>query len=364
MNVFLVLSPLQLLNALEAKAHFGTQDNILVVLRHTTQGYPISMFKRVVNEADWKEVHYFSTYEEERVARLKKYHWVYLSWLQQRRLTRFAKTLGRVDGLFAGSYLEFTVRHFCNALPHKTLYVLDSGTDTFLVNKARGKTSFEATPSWRTWLVNRLIGTRDHQAERVTFFTVYGALDVRAGDQLVQNHYHTFRERISVTTAGNEVWFLGEPLVINGYFGEAVYLDYLERIRRFYADKHFVYLPHSREQEADVQRISERLGCEVRRYGLPVELALSRADPRPSEVASLICTALTNIHVMFGPAVQITSVYVEPEHLQMGHAYFADIYGQFRREEDSAFRVLSVKELTGSEEASALDKMQSDRANV
>lgn len=346
MNVFLVLSPLQVLNAVEAKAFFGTQDNVLVALRHTTQGYPISDFKRVVDETDWNGVYYLSTYDEERVQLIGKVHWAYLSWVQQRRLERLAARLGRVEGLFVGSYLEPIVRHFSNALPHEALYLLDSGTDTFLVNKARGQTStFAASPSWKTWLVNKLTRTRDQQADRVTFFTVYGLLEVGAKDRLVLNRYEHFRRRVSGTAVSDEIWFLGEPLVLNGYFGEVVYLDYLERLRRFYAGKRFVYLPHSREQEADVQRIGERLGCEVRRYGVPVELALSRADPRPFEVASLICTALTNLHVMFGPTLQLTSVYVAPEHLQIGHDYFADIYRQFYREADSSFRVVTPKQL-------------------
>ena len=80
MNVFLVLSPLQVLNALEAKAHFGTKDNVLVVLRHTSSGYPVSMFRRLIDEADWQQVYYLATYGEERVGRVSKYAWALLSW--------------------------------------------------------------------------------------------------------------------------------------------------------------------------------------------------------------------------------------------------------------------------------------------
>ena len=347
MNVFLVLSPLQVINALEAKAFFGTQDNTLIVLRHTSQGYPISMFKRLISEADWDRVHYLSTYGEERITRINKYYWALLSLQQQRRLEQLAAALGRAEGLFIGLYHEPLARHFSNVLPHQTLYLLDDGTDTFSINEVRKRpasSAFLQLASSRMSLLSKLLRLKDQQGERATFFTVYD-LEVRPGDTLIKNHYHHFRARMSDVPVTDEVWFLGGPLVLDGYISETVYARYLERMKYFYRDKKLVYLPHSREQQTDVERIQTLLDCEVRRYGLPVELALSRANPRPEELVSFITSALTNCHTMFGATLKLTSVYLEPQHLLKHAATVGEIYRQFYREADAGFRVLTREQL-------------------
>ena len=352
MNVFLVLSPLQVINALEARAFFGTEDNVLVVLRHTSSGYPVSMFRHLVDETQWSRAEYHATYGEERVGYVNKYVWAYLSLLEQRRLDRLAASLGSVDGLFVGSYLEPLVRHFSNTLPHRTLTILDSGTDTLMVNRARkrspkyGPTRLPPLPS-KMSLLSKLLNVRDKQAERVTFFTAFD-IEVEAHDTLVKNQYQHFRTLSGELPAGDEVWFLGGPLVVDHYVSEAVYFRYLEAVRAFYGDKTFVYVPHSREQRADLEKIETLLGCEVRPYGLPVELVLSRANPRPSEIVSFITTALTSCHLMFGETLQITAVQLDPEHFPKYHAFVRDIYRQFRREADEHFRVLTLEQLQPS----------------
>lgn len=342
MNVFFVLSPFQVINAVEAKAYFGTQDNVLVVFRHTSSGYPISMFREVIDASEWAHVYYEATYGEERIGRVNKYVWAYLSWVQQRRLERLAHALGRADTLFVGSYLEPLVRHFCNTLPHDKLCILDSGTDTLMVNRERRRVLDNGAPALsRMAILSRMLGVRDKQADEATFFTLFD-IDVRPGDTLVPNRYTSFRALTAQQPAGPEVWFLGGSLIVDEYVSEEVYLDYLQRAHRFYAGQKFVYLPHGREQAADVEKIANLLGCEVRRNTLPVELEIARARPRPREIASFITTALTSSHAMFGDTLQVTAVFMDPAHFPKYHTFVSDIYAQFRQESDSHFRVIEV----------------------
>ena len=345
MNVFLVLSPLQVLNALEAKAHFGTKDNVLVVLRHTSQGYPLEMFRRLVDVNDWDQAYFLSTYRDDVIAKVSKYRWAYLSLLQQWRLDRLATTLGSADGLFVGLYNEPLARHFSNVLLHNTLYLLDDGTDTLAINESRKGARALLGPTWsRMSLLSKLFRTRNQQAERAVFFTVY-ELETSENDRLIPNRYHYFRARMATVPQNDEVWFLGSPLELDGYVSRATYLHYLEHIHRSYPDRRFIYLPHSRERQRDVHEIGALLGCEVRRYGLPVEVALSRANPRPGELVSFITSALTSCHVMFGDSLRLTSVYLAPESVLKHRDAVRDIYRQFYGEADTNFRVVTLAQL-------------------
>jgi hypothetical protein len=54
-NLFVVRTPLQLINALEAKYHFKTQNNILIVVYSVNQTDKEQMNK-IINEKDWNEI--------------------------------------------------------------------------------------------------------------------------------------------------------------------------------------------------------------------------------------------------------------------------------------------------------------------
>lgn len=349
MNTFLVLTPLQLINALEAKEFFGTEDNTLVVLRHTSLGYPVSMFRRLIEDGDWDHIYFLSTYDDESFTRVSIPYWTYLCYRQRKRLDELVASLGATQGLFIGQYHEPIARHFSNVLPYKTLYLIDDGTSTLETNDERKQVADSRTlaEKLKAAAKNRMIGLRNEQAERVTFFTAYD-IDARPGDTVVPNRYAHFRRRVAEVPPNGEVWFLGEPLALDGYLAEETYLRYLKSAQRYYRDKRFVYLPHSREQGADVERIKTTLGCEVRRFGLPIELALSRADRHPSDVASFISSALPNCRIMFGSTLQLTSVYLEPKHLWRHHVYVESVYRHFRKEADASFKVLELKHLEGS----------------
>ena len=137
MNTFLVLTPLQLINALEAKEFLGTKDNTLVVLRHTSLGYPVSMFKRLIEEGDWDRIYFLSTYDDESFTRVNIPYWTYLCYRQRQRLDKLAASLGATQGLFIGQYHEPIARHFSNVLPYETLYLIDDGTSTLETNDER-----------------------------------------------------------------------------------------------------------------------------------------------------------------------------------------------------------------------------------
>ncbi len=345
MNVFLVLTPLQLINALEAKAHFTTTDNVLIVLRHSSLGYPVSMFKRLIREDDWDRLYFLSTFDAERVQKLGLLYWHLLCARQRRRLDRLAAHLGPADGLFIGQYHEPIARHFSNTLPYRTLYLIDDGTSTLETHGERyARTRPGRLKGLRAALRDTLTGFRTHQAERVIFFSAYD-LEPRPGDALVRNHFTHFRQSIAAAPQTNEVWFLGEPLSLDGYVTKETYLETLVLAQRFYRHARFVYLPHSREQQSDVDELQAALGCEVRRYGLPIEVVLSVATSRPREIASFITSAIPNCAIMFGKTLKLTSVYLEPSQLLNHHAFTEGVYNHFRNDVGPNVRILTREAL-------------------
>ncbi len=345
MNVFFVLSPLQLINVLEAKAFFGTEDNTLIVLRDTSQGYPISMFKRLIGASEWDRIIYLTTFDDETITTFNRPYEYYRVYKMRRLLDKLAASLGPVQNLFIGHYTEPAARHFINVLSYTTCYLVDDGSNTLGVNTERKRLGTRYALPLRTALRNAVLGLRPDQPEALTFFTVYD-LEPLPGDTVVPNTYTHFRQLIKEVPQSDEVWFLGEPLSRDRYVTRAVYLDYLALAKDFYRDYRFVYLPHSREERTDVDDLQRILGCEVRRYGLPVEVALSRAAARPREIVSFITAAISTCAAMFGETLPLTSLYLEPRHLLKHHTFVESVYAYFRTSMGPNVRVMTHQELS------------------
>lgn len=344
MNVFFVFSPLQLVNALEAKAFFETKNNVLVVVREDCLVYTLSSYGHLLDVRAWDDLHYLFATGPESTEDIPNPRWFYLRWSLRRRLDRLIASLGPTETLFMGRYAEPIQRHIVNRLAHRTLYLLDDGTDTLLINDRR-KHSGKISLSPKGAVSLFLLGLRNAEAERVTFFSAYD-IDVRTGDTLVRNRYTSFRAGIAETAQGDEVWFLGQPLVADAYLTQETYTEYLAAAKAAYPEGQFVYVPHSREPEADVAELRRALGCEVRRYGLPIEHVLSTVSVRPRELVSLFTSALPNCAAMFGELLPLTAVYLEPQHLRHSRAFVESVYDYLRNDLSADVRVLTLADLS------------------
>ncbi len=353
MNVFFVFSPLQLINAVEAKEFLRTADNVLVIVRVNSLFWPMSVYEPLIKENEWSAVYRLSANNNGDVKEFGKLQWFYLRWLLRRKVDNLLASFGHAEGLFMGHYQEPIQRHIANTLPHGTLYLLDDGTDTLFVNKVRNGLVTLRPLSAKEKASMFLLGIRYRISERVTFFSAYD-IAVWEGDRLILNRYQNFRSRIADASRGNEVWFLGQPLTFDGYVTNETYFAYLKQVKHFYGDQPLVYLPHSREREEDVRELEQALGFEVRHYGLPVEIVLSAAAERPQEIVSFITSAIQNCVTMFGDTLQFASVYLEPQHLLRYHDFVEDVYEHFRSGVGGRVRILTLAELGASDTRDSL----------
>ena len=344
MNAFFVFSPLQLINAVEAKESLSLSGNTLIIVRENSLFWPMSVYRPLVDTAAWDAVHYVFVHDHETVKKFGKVRWFYLRWLLRQRIDRLIASLGRSEALFMGRYYEPIHRHIGNTLPHETLYLLDDGTDTLFVNKLRQGLVAAPALSLKEKVSLFLLGLRNQQADSVTFFSAYD-MPVRTDDRFILNRYPNFRSRIAHAAPTEEIWFLGQPLTLDGFMAKNTYLDYLASAKAFYAGRRFVYLPHGREQKEDVDEIKRALDCDVRRYGLPIEVVLGAATERPKEVTSFFTSAIQNCSLMFGDTLQLTSVYLEPRDLLRFHAFVEGVYEHFRSGIGVNLRLLTVAEL-------------------
>jgi len=346
MNVFMVETPHQLLNAIEAKNRFPRKDNHLVVV--LSDEYTVRAYEPLINAGEWTRVHYVESKTDPRrglgkwlkrhpSARIRGYYMIYELSLLRKNLTEIGRSLIRADDVFLGNYSVDYMRHFSNIIEHDTLYLLDDGTSTIFINKAR-KEAFQE--GFKDSVINAITGLKTGQSEQVTFFTTYD-LDVKQGDSLVKNDYRYLRELAASATRTDEIYFLGMTLIVEGLSRER-YMEYLRKVLKYFCDEKIVYVPHKLEPPDKVEYIRDQMGLTVRKFPVPIEYQLTMGGTVPKMLASFCCSALENCRVIFGPELPIKSFYIDPEHCPHLSEFVSDIYCYFESKSSPHFEVVRL----------------------
>lgn len=354
MNVFMIETSHQLLNAIEAKHRLGLQDCRLVIMVH--QAYPRGAYEVLVDREEWTAVHYVKRVEEPvdpssfwfRFSGSDRMRG-YFATLQLRKLRQqldaLARSMGEAERIFLGNYWVEYMRHFANVLPHERVWLLDDGTATLLINDRRRQgrplDKLDSFQRMKVRLIDRAIGMRTCQERGVTFFTIY-ELESRAEDQVFSHDYAYLRSVAEGGEASDEVFFLGQTLIDEG-LSRGDYMDYLKKVLDYFAGEKLVYVAHKGEPADKVAYIENELGVPVRRFGVPIEYQLTVRRSKPKLLASFCSSALENCRVIFGDELQIRSFYIDPARCKSDTGLIGGIYDYYRSKAGPAFKVVQFQ---------------------
>ncbi|KAB0668520.1 hypothetical protein F6V30_15570 [Oryzomonas sagensis] len=361
-NVFLIESPLQLLNAMEAKKYFELVNNHLVV--RLGVGFSQELFERLAGADDWDSLCFFALdnntmdFESRFLGktisnRIRGFRYDYQQYQNRKKLDNIATSFGRVKNIFLGNYLaewKQYMRHFANTLPHETLYIIDDGTDVikinderknYLLRKACPKEAGSILGGLRRMWRQSYIEWNDNDAGTINFFSAYD-IEVGTGDRLIRNKYDYLREMVTRALPSDEVFFLGQCLVEDGYIKKELYLEYLKKIKSYFAGEKMFYIPHPRESIEMIDKIKGCLGFEVKCFDGPIEYEITVKGNMPKILASFFCSALQNCNIILGHNVRIKAFYLAPEHLTRFHEFVQSIYTYFENNTCESFEVVTL----------------------
>jgi len=327
-SVFLVKTPLQLINAIEAKYHFNlnVDDCVLIIMGDRKSQPQILKLANAVNE--WgvviilNRVNLFfgSPFENDAspfIERVWQSEIFSKSFFNVRRLNRISKHLGKVEYIFIGYARYIYMRHFVNVTSHDRVFLLDDGNATIKLAKERREDTSSSSSSGvkkklKLFAKRFFQGVKDREKESLCFFTIY---DVCPGnnDQIIKHNFEHIRSEINSLEVTNEVFFLGSPISESGIMDKSGYLDHLRRVKEFYRNKKLIYVAHRRELPGKLKEIEKNLGIEVVLFDYPIEYQLAMIGPRPKMLASFISSALDNCRLIFGDKLKIISFKLDLE---------------------------------------------------
>jgi len=322
-NIFLVKSPLQLLNAVEAKHHFRIDDDdCILVIMGDRKSYPQLMSLSAVNQ-QWRNVLLINNisllpgnplkgqnmghgYVNSRRKTLLRSSF-FTIW----RLNRLAKFLENVERIFIGDYNYVYMRHMINTVRHKHTVLLDDGTATVEVARMRLEMEFDE-PAYNVKKRAKLVakqffqGLKSKPPEKLCFFTAF-ELEVNLNDKIVKNYFQFLKNESQSLALIDSVYFLGSPLVETGVMIKQGYLDQLSMVNDFFKGKEVVYVAHRREDKEKLAQIQKELNMKICIFDYPIEYQVAILGPTPKVVASFICSALDNLRVIMDKKLKIIS---------------------------------------------------------
>lgn len=309
-QLYVISSPLQLVNAIEARDRFhsGQRNLLLFIYRKTID---IEQIKDLVDE-QWSEVHYF--------------RWSALSRLLYplilRRLFRNHTNFNRV-------YLgyPYNIRaHLANTLSAEN-WLLDDGTFTLWLNDQLDSSSAEIWKSRRftDYLFGRQVDTLFLKA--VHFFTSYDIQPIQ-GQPVIKNDFRCLKCYIDDKTDGGDVLFIGTPVEGKMVSSTEELVHYMSQVKAFYPGRKVRYAAHRYEDLAQRQAQLSGLGIEVFRFGQPLEVEFFKSRTLPSEICSFTSSALGNLQQIYGfdaRSFRIPDQSIPNEHRDVFRVLYSDL---------------------------------------
>ncbi|UFT98883.1 glycosyltransferase family 52 [Radiobacillus kanasensis] len=332
MNVFIIESPLQLLNSLEAKYYYKLEsaECDLLVLNGDNPN-SVKQIVKMVNRSDWNSIKIIGFGNGK------------ISWITRMiKLKKEYKTYKDPDLVFIGDYRSDLMRDFVNKVNPRQTVLIDDGTVSLRIHRVltsenerrkflNGDSKDRLKKLIKSMVYLGNVPIQKH-VDNLVLFTVY---DLPSSENLLvtKNNYLYMKSISSEREKLQEVWLLGSPLVEKGILESAeVYIDCLSKIKKHYSEvKKIVYVPHRAENEEWI-KVYDKLGFEILRPDASIELYLMIKKEIPNVVASFYSSALGNIYNIFGEQIQIDSFIIPKEQLpEKSKAEIINIYDYYSR---------------------------------
>lgn len=304
--LFLSESPLQLLNAIEAKAHFNIADNDAnIVLLKGVSNKSFQQQLDLIDSAQWGTVYHLN-YRFRSVSVFKL----------MAKIRDVIQQNSDVDVVFIGDYRTIVMRHVINMINPERTVLLDDGNAT--IHLARDRYSCIRPsgifPRLKYFMLFKLIGVNDQYIKAVTFFTIY-KIDPASPDDVIQNNYSMLKSKLRDKPAANQVIFIGCPFVetnsVSSNYSEESYFKYLREIEEDLKNKYQVndilYVAHRREKTSKLETINSMKGYSVADFNEPLEIAISKLECKPLLIATFFSGAIDTLITMMDGDVKFVS---------------------------------------------------------
>ncbi|MDO8331649.1 MAG: hypothetical protein Q7T36_14380 [Fluviicoccus sp.] len=308
--VFVVSSPLQLFNAIEARDRFhsGQPSHLLII---------------------WKKI-----IDNEQMQALLDDGWASCRWLRHGGWARawYAQLLAPWLAAMAGAevlYLGYPLNvraHVANVLSPPRIVLLDDGHATLHLMQLLDDPAYRAIRA--PGVVDRLLGRRvglDY-TDRAELFTVYRP-DGWPVERMIHNDFRAFRAKAARLPHTGRLLFIGSDLAGNIIPDSATEERLFAAMSAYYAGREVVYSAHRYENVESMRASPALAGIKVIRYPTLLEYALYQEGALPAGISTFCSSAidtLTDIYGLPAEVLMIPEALLKPEKVEVMRSLYVN----------------------------------------
>jgi len=194
--------------------------------------------------------------------------------------------------LLLGSYHNLYCQYVFQKIENNNSILLDDGSSSI---------EYGDTVILKRRLIEKIFGLKKTNIIPTFFFTAYKDILDRKGISdvtLEENRYTYLRSLKQSQKTGSEVYFIGAPLVEQGYIKEEEYLEKINKLKKLHK---LIYVPHPREKHSKVAEIANSIF--VLKTDVPFELYLVAQNELPKLIIGYHTSVIFNVNKLFGDKI-------------------------------------------------------------
>ncbi len=281
-NLFIINSPLQVLNTLEAIYKFELK-NIIIVAIYNRSIKNIEQIETQLSKINCEEIIRFNPLKEGKIKG-------YVRLIKRLQKDIYAK-------VFTGEIEDYRFKAILANLKKDELFVLDEGSATVSLYEStikQNKINKFNLKSFKFLLYGLKINIKDI----INFFSYYDFEPLKNGI-VVNNSLEYLKKdfKRNEINYDNTIFFLGQPLFI--FSNEKQFEDSLNKVVKSNKDKKIIYIPHREDKESlkIVKKIDKNI--EILELDKPIERYFLENGIEPKNIISFSSTALTTTKILF-----------------------------------------------------------------
>jgi len=256
-TLFFVESPLQLLNAYEAKYFFKIESYIYYI-RLSGEKNNDSQILNMIEKLKLSNIKFIYLKSKNKS----------FSDFMKILLYKFYYLFFNVEKVFIGNFDSEFFKLIIRQFDGKKIILLDDGAKTIPIQKTFTEYNF------------------------YNLFTMYNITPI-GNQKIYKNQYKALLGKINKdSTQSNKILFLGTKLSEIGIISEEYYIELLKKISVYYDDKEIIYIIHRGESKKKLKIIESNKNISIKQLEYPVEFYGLYENEIPHMVSSFYSTAL------------------------------------------------------------------------
>lgn len=300
-NLFLVQTPFQLFNAVEAKNRFHlNQKNILIII-HKGNQKNLDQIKKILDyDNEWMDVIQIDFF-----TKIQKLFYPIIVKSLLNRLNTL-----NINMIYVALYRNLAA-HIVNSVKHHQIVLFDDGNSIlktiYFLNQKKEK-QYSLLRKIFSILFFRKINIDFIYSSRI--FTLFDlSFFKNITNEIIKNDFSYFKTQIKTLTKEENVFFVGSRMIGNGISKET-FESSLMHVVDFYRaiNKQIYYIPHRYEDTEYLKILSKKYGFILSIFSSIIEFEFISKGINPVEVATFRSTAVDTLKLIYDTDIRVFKI--------------------------------------------------------